>query len=303
MINRITVPAFAKINLTLDILGRRDDGYHDLRMIMQTVSLHDDVTVTLNNSGKITIGWNLEAHHGGDSNTASRAARAFFGAIDNDFNFKNPGFENPGVDIFIHKHIPMQAGLAGGSANAAAVLVGLQKLMRTPGTEALLPQIGAKIGADVPFCLRSIISGGAAVAEGIGDILTPIPPLIDCYILMCKPEGGVSTPYAYRAYDEYQRDVSRPDLELLIVQKADSLRFKDNLSEIGGGLCNVFEQVLDLPDCRQIRGEMLSAGALGSVMTGSGSAVFGLFETEEMAGTLRGEMQKKYGWAEIAQPI
>ena len=182
----VTMPAHAKLNLTLDILRKRPDGYHDLRMVMQSIALHDVVTVrTETGSGEITVHTDREDLPGGPDNIAWKAARAFYDAV---------GQESSGTEIVLEKHIPMQAGMAGGSADGAAVLLALQSLYAPEMPREALEQVGLQVGSDVPFCVR----GGTALAEGRGEVLTDLPPLPDCWIAVCKPDFGLSTPALFR---------------------------------------------------------------------------------------------------------
>ena len=171
---KLTVNAPAKINLTLDIIGRRNDGYHLVKMLMQSVDVCDTVTVWDDADSPIQVFCNREEIPVSEANTAYRAAQAFFEAAK---------IENPCIGIKIKKRIPMAAGLAGGSADAAAVIVALDRMFETRLSEAELTDIGERVGADVPFC----IFGGTMLAEGIGTILTPLPDLPDCYIVLSKP--------------------------------------------------------------------------------------------------------------------
>ena len=169
----MTLPAYAKLNLTLDILRKRPDGYHDLRMVMQRIALHDVVTVRMETgSGEITVHTDREDLPGGPDNIAWKAARAFYDAV---------GQESSGTEIVLEKHIPMQAGMAGGSADGAAVLLALQSLYAPEMPREALEQVGLQVGSDVPFCVR----GGTCLAEGRGEILTDLPPLPDCAIVQC----------------------------------------------------------------------------------------------------------------------
>lgn len=258
----------AKINLTLDVTGRRDDGYHLIETIMQTVDFADRVAVRLGGEpGGIRLRLSDASLPTDARNTAYRAAAAFLAAL------AQREMEPVGVEIAIHKHIPIQAGLAGGSADAAAVLVALNRLTDARLTDEELCALGETVGADVPFC----IVGGAALATGTGTILSPLPPLPACPLVIAKPAAGVSTPEAYRRIDAADI-LHRPHTSAV----ADAL-CAGELAAVGRELCNVFEEALDLPAVRVIKEEMRRHGTLGCQMTGSGTAVFGLFEEEGAA--------------------
>lgn len=261
------IEAYAKINLTLDIVGKRPDGYHDLIMIMQSVGLHDDVSVKLNDSGKITVKSSSALLADDESNIAYKAAKAFF---------EYSGIQSQGVEIEIQKNIPMEAGMAGGSADGAAVIQALNELCGTGYSDETLWEIGVKVGADVPFC----ITGGTMLSEGKGEILSSLPKLSDFdkppVILLCKPDVGVSTGRAYAAVDNCDAaSIIRPNTEGM----KNALRDKDTAG-VAKHLSNVFEQVLDLDECNAIKAVMLERGALGACMTGSGTTVFGIFDNE-----------------------
>lgn len=270
--NTITVSAFAKLNLTLDILGTRPDGYHELDMIMQAVSLHDDVTVTIH-TGKA---WELTCEDPAGNqrpgipcdarNLAWKAAQIFLQAT---------GLPDPGITIRIVKRIPDQAGLAGGSADAAAVLHGLNTLYDSLLNTEKLCELGALCGSDVPFC----VLGGTARVKGRGEVLAPMPLDTVQHYVICKPDFGISTPKLFALSDQYPAQ-EHPNPEALL----SCLRGEDN-PRAGSLLCNVLEPVAALahPQILSIREDLLHAGACGARMTGSGSAVFGLFPDESSA--------------------
>lgn len=262
--NRATARSYAKINLTLDVLGKRPDGYHDVEMIMQTVSLHDIVVVDKTDSG-ITVSTNLVYLPTNEKNIAYKAALAFFEYTGT----------NGGCDISITKNIPVAAGLAGGSGNAAAVLCALDRLYNTNLPLDTLKDIGATLGADVPYCF----SGGTALATGIGEILTPLPPVPKCTILMVKPSISVSTGTVYEAIDSAEI-LKHPDTDAMI-----SAIKSGNISAIADNLSNVMGTVTENihPIVRGIRRKMILNGALGAVMSGSGPTVFGIFPDYDTA--------------------
>ncbi len=254
----VTVTAPAKLNLTLDIRGRRPDGYHELHTIMQAVDLADTVTLTAGKTAGIRLLLSDRRLPNDERNTAYKAAAMFLDAI------KMPEW---GVHIAVQKRIPMQAGMAGGSADAAAVLVGMNVLTGANMTTEELCALGARVGADVPFC----ILGGTAVATGTGTTLRPIAPLPDCTVLIAKPAVGVSTAMAYEHVDEAPV-LHHPDSDAMERAIAEG-----QLAAVGSLLCNVFEEAMALPEVVAIRDVMRQSSAFGSAMTGSGSAVFALF--------------------------
>ena len=272
----VTVEAPAKINLTLDVVGRRDDGYHLVETVMQAVDLCDRVTVRRTDKpGAVSLLCDDARVPDGPDNTAVRAAAAFFAAC---------GLPNPGVEIGLRKRIPLQAGLAGGSADAAGTLVALDRLMDTRMTAAELCAVAETVGADVPFC----VLGAAAYAEGIGTILTPLPSLPDCAVVIAMPLDGVSTAEAYRLVDRAAL-TRRPHTGAAV----DAVCAGD-LAAVAHGLCNVFEEALALPEVAAIGQVMREHGTLGCRMTGSGSAVFGLFDNEEAARRCAAALRRDY---------
>lgn len=279
----IQVNAAAKINLLLDIVHRRTDGYHDLFMVMQSVDLYDRVTITSTGDGQIKLGCSEAALPVDESNIAFRAALAFF---------KETKLQNKGVFIQIEKHIPFAAGLAGGSADGAAVLVGLNALYEAGLNEEQLCRIGVQIGADVPFCIR----GGTMLAQGIGDVLHPLKPLRHCYIVLAKPQQGVNTAKAYAAYDENGRQYEPDKLGMLTaVQNRD-------LDGIGSHMANVFEQFIEVPDRIAIRKIMDSFGAKGVCMSGSGPTVLGLFAERDQAAACAGSLREQMREVFVCRP-
>lgn len=284
MVRQVAVCAPAKINLTLDITGRREDGYHFMRMVMQSVSLCDQITLARAEKPGIQLLCDVPGLPLDGRNLAWRAAERFLDAI---------GRPGDGLVIGLHKRIPMQAGLAGGSADAAGVLRGLDALYETRFSQARLCDLALPLGADVPFCLV----GGAVLAEGIGELFTPLPSLQGCYIVIAKPAEGVSTAEAFARFDR-EGSCRVPDTDEMAAAVA-----AGNLPEVGLRLCNVLEEVSLLPQVAQLRNLFAECGALGSVMTGSGSAVFGLFAEKRAARRcylrLRGAAQAVF----LTQPI
>ena len=262
--SRAMAHSYAKINLTLDVLSKRPDGYHNVEMIMQTVSLYDLILVDKTEKN-ISISTNLKYLPVNEKNIAYKAALEFF---------KYTSITG-GCKIMIHKNIPVAAGLAGGSGNAAAVLCSLDKLYKTNLSLDELMDIGSKLGADVPYC----IIGGTSLATGIGEILTPLPSIPKCNILMVKPPISVSTAAIYEAIDTAEID-KRPNTNAMI----DALAQKDLIS-VAQNLSNVMGNVTETihPIVKGIRRKMLMNGALGAVMSGSGPTVFGIFPDYETA--------------------
>ncbi len=262
----ITEKAYAKLNLSLDVLGKRPDGYHDLRMIMESVELADDVELTLREDGEIRMSANLSWLPVDRRNLAVEAVRVFREAL---------GRETLGADIRLVKRIPVGAGMAGGSTDAAAVLRGLNRLLGRPFDADGLRELGLKVGSDVPYC----VTGGSCLAEGRGERLTPLPPVPECWVVVAKPGFSISTGELFGRVDG--RCVrTKPDTQGLI----EALE-RQELTAAAVRMYNVFEDVLPrhCGEIGAIRGDLLSAGAVGAVMTGTGSAVFGVFPQREEA--------------------
>lgn len=283
-----TVFASAKVNLTLDILRRREDGYHDLRMVMQSISLGDTVTVRAGTgSSEIIVHAGRDDLPSGPDNIAWKAAAEFF---------RETGLPNNGVEITIEKRIPAAAGMAGGSADGAAVLRALRDMLCPEMPDSKIEKIGARVGSDVPFCVR----GGTALAEGRGEILTDLPPMPPCWMAVCKPDFGLSTPALFgRVRVDALRE--RPDHAVMKMAL-----MEQDLAAVAGQLCNVFCEVLTEEERREIdhiRGVMLENGALNAVMTGSGPTVFGLFETEVAAQNASDALRGEYTQVYVAKPV
>lgn len=260
----IKVKAYAKINLMLDIIYRRTDGYHDLFMIMQSIGINDTVTVTETKSKKITITCNIDDIPLDEHNIAYKAAAAFFDSTK---------IKNNGVNIDIVKRIPHAAGMAGGSADGAGVLVALNELTGAGLSDDELCAIGVKIGADVPFCIK----GGTLLAQGIGDVLNKVKPLKKCYIVIAKPDCSVNTASAYKQFDECGK-VHTPDkLGMLYAMQGRDLK------EICSKMENVFEQFIAVENKVEIKDIMRANAALGVCMSGSGPTVFGIFDNKDSA--------------------
>lgn len=261
----IRLRAMAKINLGLDVLGKREDGYHDLRMIMQTVSLFDRITLRMTKASGIRIQTNLGFLPADASNLAVRAAQLLF----DEFSLEG------GLFIDLEKHIPVAAGLAGGSSDAAAVLFGVNELFDLKLTREQLMERGLKLGADVPFCVLR----GTALAEGVGEILTSTRPMPPCHILLAKPPVHVSTKFVFgnlRA-DEI---LTHPDIDGQLKALEDG-----DLKALADKMGNVLEAVTvpAYPVIRELKAKMMEGGAIGAMMSGSGPTVFGLFDDERAA--------------------
>ena len=274
--NSINEKAYAKINISLDVTGKRPDGYHEMLMVMQTVTLCDDVEVGLT-EGRSFAECNLGFVPCDERNLAVIAANRFFAAAD---------MKNVGARIMLNKRIPVGAGMAGGSSDAAAVLRALNTLTGEPFTRRELESIAAGVGSDVAFC----ISGGTQLASGRGEILKPLPPLPDCFITICKPEFSISTPELFHKLDSVKLRC-HPDTQGIC-----SALDEGDLLKLSRRMYNVFE---DVPDRRfstvsQIKCTMLDCGALGSIMTGTGSAVFGIFDDERAARSAVDALKKDF---------
>lgn len=261
------VQAHAKLNLTLDVLGRREDGYHDLKMIMQSVTLSDTLTLEPRPGEEICVDTTLPFLPGGEKNLAGKAAVCFYRAL---------GRPAAGVEISIQKRIPVCAGMAGGSSDAAAVLRALNQMEGSPFTPEELARIGEQVGSDVPYC----VVGGTALAEGRGELLTSLPPLPRCWIVVCKPDFPVSTPELFARIDSV-RLRCRPDTEGALAALA-----AGDLPGVARRMYNVFEDVLperQRARVAQIKHILIQNGALGANMSGTGPTAFGLFEEPEPA--------------------
>ncbi|MBR1900925.1 MAG: 4-(cytidine 5'-diphospho)-2-C-methyl-D-erythritol kinase [Lachnospiraceae bacterium] len=262
---QINLKAMAKINLGLDVVRRREDGYHDLRMVMQTVKIYDRIRLSATRSGGVRLKTNLGFLPLDKSNHAYMAAQMLI----DEFGIKD------GVFIDLQKHIPVAAGLAGGSSDAAAVLVGMNILFKLGLSPEELRLRGVKIGADVPYCIMR----GTALAEGIGDVLTPLERIPDCSILVAKPDVRVSTKYVY-THLELNENTLHPDIDGQI----EAIRAGDLK-----GMCercgNVLEDVTEsaFPKITALKKLMKDGGALVSMMSGSGPSVFGIFEDRQKA--------------------
>lgn len=269
--------AHAKLNLTLDVLGKRPDGYHDLRMVMQSVALCDRLILETREDDTLAVSTNLAFLPNDDRNLAAKAARVFYEYIG----------QSGGLSIQIKKRIPVCAGMAGGSTDAAAVLRGLNELTGASLSAERLARLGERVGSDVPYC----VLGGTALAEGKGEILTPLPAMPVCHVVLCKPAFSISTPELFSRIDGC-KIVCRPDTEGLIGALKDG-----NLGDVARRMYNVFEDVLPARQAKtvaEIKSVLISEGALGACMTGTGPTVFGLFEREELAQAAYQSLKENY---------
>ena len=272
---QIELKALAKINLGLDVLGRRENGYHDVRMVMQSIYLYDDVKIERTKKPGIEIKTNLYFLPVGENNIAYKAAALLL----EEFRIKE------GVIITLDKHIPVAAGMAGGSSNAAAVLFGMNRIFGLGLSQKGLMARGIKLGADVPYCIMR----GTVLAEGIGEELTELPPMPKCTVLIAKPPISVSTKTVYEALDA-RKGLNHPDINRLI----EGLE-TGNLPYIASAMGNVLEEVtIPLhPVIEEIKNEMKTAGALNAMMSGSGPTVFGLFENKTQARKAQEKIRNK----------
>lgn len=277
----VTVIAPAKINLSLDVTGVDEKGYHLLDMVMQTISIFE--RITLKKDTEISITSNARFIPTDDKNTAIKAAKEFFEYT----KIKS------GVQIHIKKSVPIKAGMAGGSADAAGVIVGLNYMYDTQLSMAQMCEIGLKAGSDVPFMLI----GGTKRVQGTGDIITPCPSMPRCHFVICMPQKGVSTPQAFAAYDSLGEKTEVQTKKLI-----GAIQTK-NLGDIAKYMANDLEKAAGSQETQPIKQELIELGALGSVMTGSGAAVFGLFDDEEKAKKAAEHFRSKYKSVFIANPV
>ncbi len=279
----VRVKACAKINLMLDIVSRRKDGYHDLFMIMQSVGIYDTVSVKETGSGDITIKCNLPDIPTDSRNIAYKVAEAFF---------KDNNIRNRGIEISIIKRIPHAAGLAGGSADGAAVIKALNTIYKTNLTDEEMCKTGVKIGADLPFCL----TGGTLLSQGIGEILSKVKPLPKCYIVLVKPDIDINTGKAYEQFDKSGKNHTPDKLGMLCALQNKSL------AEICERLENVFEQFIDVPQRIEIKNILRKHNALGACMSGSGPTVYGIFESKDDAQAAFEELKDEYRQVFLCSP-
>lgn len=278
--------AFAKLNLTLDVLGKREDGYHDLRSVMQTISVRDDIEIDVG-TGKP---WVLKCDKDGiptdERNLAWKAAKVYLDAM---------GKDPDGLEIRVTKRIPSQAGMGGGSADAAAVLRALNRHYGDPISILALAELGAQVGSDVPFCTL----GGTAMVEGRGERLRKLPNMPDCFFVICKPDFSASTPELYKKLDD-TAIAKRPDN-----QSMESALLAGDLGRVAENLCNVFDPVVTAEhlELNYIKSICNSYGSVGQQMTGSGSAVFAIMPSFEYAAVVCNMLRENYPQVYIAKPV
>ena len=261
--DKLQLKAYGKINLGLDVIRKRPDGYHDLDMIMQMVDVYDDVIIEKKAGEEIVVKADAAVLSNGKDNLAYMAAKMLF----DEFGIKS------GVEITIHKRIPIAGGMAGGSSDCATTLIGINKMFNLGLSKQQLMERGVKLGADVPYC----VLGGTAIARGIGEALTPLPTPPQCHVIIAKPPISVSTAYVY-GHIRPDEITKRPDIEQM------TLAIKEqDLNKLSDLLYNVMEEVTvsEYPVIEKLKSIMLENGALNSIMSGSGPTVFGLFDDRE----------------------
>ena len=278
--------AYAKLNLSLDVLGKREDGFHDMEMVFQLISLHDNVTLHIRRGEGIRVLSSLRYLPIGPDNIAYRCAEEFLKEA------KLSGWE---IEIRLDKKIPVGSGLGGGSADGAAVLRGLNRYFDNPLTEQELMKAADSAGSDIPFCLM----GGTALAQGKGEILHPLPPLSGCAFVVIKPSFSVSTPELFHQLDRI-RVILHPDTEGLV----QAIRL-GSVHDIGCRLYNVFEDALGRERyvVNDIKAALLDAGAIGASMTGTGSAVFGLFPNGSSADRAAEMLSERWKFCRSVLPV
>jgi len=278
--------AYAKVNLTLDVLGKRDDGYHDLKSVMQTLSIRDDIEIDIGTGKPWKLLCSMEGIPTDERNLAWKAAAVYCEAMGKDPN---------GLEIRITKRIPAEAGLGGGSADAAAVLRALNRYYGDPLSILALAELGSKVGSDVPFCVVC----GTAMVEGRGERLRRLPDMPKCIFVVCKPDFSVSTPELYRKIDETAIAV-RPDH-----QSMESALLAGDLEKVAHNLCNVFDPVVTQEhlELNYIKSLFHQYGAIGYQMTGSGSAVYAIVSEFEVAAVICNMLKENYPSVFIGMPV
>ena len=278
--------AFAKLNLTLDVLGKREDGYHDLQSVMQTVSVRDDIEIDVGTGKPWKLVCDKEGIPCDETNLAWKAAKVYCDAMKQDPD---------GLEIRITKRIPSGAGMGGGSADAAAVLRALNEHYGNPLSIMALAELGAQVGSDVPFCVVC----GTAMCEGRGERIRKLPNMPDCVIVVCKPEFSVSTPELYKKIDEVSI-AKRPDNRTM-----ESALLAGDLEKVAHSLCNVFDPVVsaDHLELNYIKSIFHQYGAVGYQMTGSGSACFAVVSEFEVAAVICAMLKDNYPNVFICKPV
>lgn len=279
-------PAYAKINLTLDVLGKRPDGYHDLKSVMQTISLRDDIEIDVGTGKPWVLRCDQEGIPCDERNLAWKAAKLYCDTMS-----KDPD----GLEIRITKRIPSEAGLGGGSADAAAVLRALNHHYGDPLSILALAELGAQVGSDVPFC----VVGGTVMCEGRGERLRILPKMPDCVFVVAKPEFSSSTPELYRKIDE-KAIAHRPDHNAM-----ESALLAGDLSKVAQNVCNVFDPVVteEHLELNYLKSIFYNYGSIGHQMTGSGSAVFAIVSEFEIAAVICDMLRQNYPRIFIAKPV
>ncbi len=278
--------AFAKLNLTLDVTGVRDDGYHDLKSVMQTISIRDDIQIDVETGKPWELTCDKEGIPCDERNLAWKAAEVFQRSTKRDLG---------GVAIHITKRIPSQAGLGGGSADAAAVLRALNRHYDYPLSIMALAELGAEVGSDVPFC----VLGGTAMVEGRGERLRKLPDMPECIFVVCKPDFSISTPELYRKLDEtvIPKHPDNTAMERAILA--------GDIGQVAEQIYNVFDPVVtaDHLELNYVKSIMNSYGSLGQQMTGSGSAVFAILPNFEYAAVVCNMLKENYPNIFICKPV
>jgi len=278
--------AFAKLNLTLDVLDKRSDGYHDIKSVMQTVSIRDDIEIDVGTGKPWSVKCSVEGIPTDQTNLAWKAAEVYLKAI-----HKDPG----GLEIRITKRIPSQAGMGGGSADAAAVLRALNRHYGSPLSILALAELGASVGSDVPFCTIC----GTAMVEGRGEKLRKLPDMPDCCFVVCKPDFSSSTPELFRKLDSTVI-AKRPDHQAM-----ESALLAGDLDAVARNVWNVFDPVVTQEhlELNYIKSIFNSYGSIGQQMTGSGSAVFAIVPNFEYAAVICNMLKENYPQVFIAKPV
>lgn len=278
--------AYAKLNLTLDVLGKREDGYHDLQSVMQTISIRDDIEIDVGTGAPWSLKCAKEGIPTDERNLAWKAAKLFFDTT---------GKDADGLEIRITKRIPSEAGLGGGSADAAAVLRALNRHYDNPFSIYALAELGASIGSDVPFCTVC----GTALVEGRGEKLRKLPNVPDCVFVVCKPDFSCATGELYKKLDETVI-AKRPDNRAM-----EAALIAGDLGKVAQNLCNVFDPVVtqEYLELNYIKSIFNSYGSVGQQMTGSGSAVFGIVPDFEFAAVICNMLKDNYPNVFIAKPV
>lgn len=288
--HHIEIKAYAKINLYLDVVSKQNNGFHEIESIMQTVSLADLLSIEVSDAKDTEINVLCDSSYApsGKDNIVYRAAELYLKRVNT----------NAKVDVKLTKNIPSPAGMGGGSADAAAVLRGLNEIYGSLSVSEL-EDVAAELGSDVPFCVR----GGTQIAKGRGEKLSPCSEMPDCYIVVACGGEGLSTPLAYRMLDEKFDDFkSVRDTSVKLAEFEDEV---NNLPQMCLGLYNIFESVTaeKCPDVPRLKNKLLGLGALGTLMCGSGPAVFGIFDSEDLAGLAVDDIKQSGYFAELCTPV